>query len=312
MNFILQFKGLQFVTLGILNCMVGAASYYECVAVDYAGDRWPALPDGRGNRLYLNDCHMVGPGALPGFYTDMILFLVQGMTVWLAMGLLPGTIKKGLRKLAAGSAPRHFQPSSPSLLEQVETAIPVVGFGRKPVYGGMGGKLRQMIFFDAFVLLLLCGVTTLLLFTRPYDVLEAGAFSRHEWLFKQDVFWLKTIYGLASLPFVVFLIPVVSNVLLHVRPTGYNRAGVCVPLQTDDGGAVPEALQGLPSLDEVVRRGEAAANSASGAIAALRAGGTGSNQVGQDDSVPPVGLAWPPNAANVEQQLQVVVHAARS
>ena len=36
--------------------------------------------------------------------------------------------------------------------------------------------------------------------------------------------------GVLSLPFFVFTIPIVSNVLLHVRGTGYNRAGQCVPV----------------------------------------------------------------------------------
>ena len=265
-NFILQFKGLQFVTLGVLNCMVGSASYYGCVGVDYAsGDLGLGFQNdliAGGKRLYLHDCDTQGPGGLPGFYTDMVLFLIQSATIWAAMAILPRTVKKGVKQLAPDSPPRHFEGAQ--VLARVAVSregVPVPLTGAGPVYNGMGGKLRPMILFDALMLLIVCGVTVILLFTRPYSVTTSGAFSKREWLFREDVFWLKTLYGLSSFPFVVFLLPVISGILLHTRPTGYNRQGVCVPLEPKTSDAVPLVLQpgkgrtGIRDLNEPLPEG---------------------------------------------------------
>jgi hypothetical protein len=242
-QFILQFKGAQFFTLGLLSCVIGATSFYRCVSFDYVEVTLPA-PTGL-TRLLVHDCANSGPGALPGFYTDMILFGIQGLTIWTAMALLPSTRKKGLRKTAPGSPPRRFHrhhggggAANPGAGDDDEAdAVAEVERGGgccargKPVYGGMGGKLRWMIFFDAWVLLFLVSVGVLLLFIRPYDILaDDGSFAQFEWLFKQDLFFLKTAYGLLSFPFLVFLVPLLSQLLLHTRATGYNRAGECVPV----------------------------------------------------------------------------------
>jgi hypothetical protein len=49
------------------------------------------------------------------------------------------------------------------------------------------------------------------------------------WKFKSGLYWLKAFYGLMSFPFVLLLIPGISTLLSHARPTGYNRWGNCVP-----------------------------------------------------------------------------------
>lgn len=240
-RFILQFKGLQFITLGIINCMVGAASYYNCVSVEYAGVGEVGYADAsvqHVGRAYIHDCDVAGPAALPGFYTDMILFLIQSTTIWAAMWMLPSTEKKGLRKLTPTSPPRHFEGSK--LASTVETKTGRVS--GKPVYAGMGGKLRLFIFWDAFLLFLVVAITVLLLFTRPYRVTTSGAFAEFEWLFREDIFWLKTLYGLMAFPFAIFLIPVVSDFLLHTRDTGFNRAGDCVPMEMKKDERLPEAI----------------------------------------------------------------------
>merc|ERR1712039_1066366 len=46
--------------------------------------------------------------------------------------------------------------------------------------------------------------------------------------FKEDLFWCKVLYGLLSLPFFPFMIPVFLQVLTHCEFTGYNESGACV------------------------------------------------------------------------------------
>lgn len=210
-------------TLGIINCMVGAAAYYGCVTVDYGGVGGVAAANQKwaGSGFYIHRCDQNGPAGLPGsnkgegtchmmvsisypppthrchlscvvlvsgFYTDMIVFLLQSFTIWAAMWLLPTTTKKGLRQLSHDSPPRYFEGSK--IREKIPTGV---GLTSAPVYGGMGGKMRLMIFFDAFILFLICLTTLILLFTRPYRVTTPGAFDEFEWLFREDIFWLKTV-----------------------------------------------------------------------------------------------------------------------
>merc|ERR550525_545102 len=44
-----------------------------------------------------------------------------------------------------------------------------------------------------------------------------------------SLYFARIVYGLLCAPFTIFLVPGVSNLLLHVNPTGYNRQGYCVP-----------------------------------------------------------------------------------
>jgi len=47
---------------------------------------------------------------------------------------------------------------------------------------------------------------------------------------KTDLFWAKTLYGLFSLPFLIFLVPLLATLLTHAKTTGYAPSGKCVPL----------------------------------------------------------------------------------
>jgi hypothetical protein len=142
----------------------------------------------------------------------------------------------------------------------------------------MGGKLRWMIFFDAWVLLFLVSVGVLLLFIRPYDILaDDGSFTQFEWLFKQDLFFLKTAYGLLSFPFLVFLVPLLSQLLLHTRATGYNRAGECVPVLSRPNEPA------LATPEEAVAAAASAAGASgtsNGGAGAVRSGGSGGSDGG--------------------------------
>ena len=46
--------------------------------------------------------------------------------------------------------------------------------------------------------------------------------------FRAVLYWTRVIYGLLSLPFVVFTLPFMFQALTHSRPTGYDAQGNCV------------------------------------------------------------------------------------
>ena len=45
---------------------------------------------------------------------------------------------------------------------------------------------------------------------------------------KNDVYWLQCLYSFSTLPFLLWVLPVLSNLVSHARPTGYTPAGECI------------------------------------------------------------------------------------
>lgn len=258
-RFILSFKGLQFVTLGVINSIIGAAQYVHCVNFDnrhfYVPKDTTVLADINTARNYnltsfydqgglplteiwAHSCREAGPATMPIFYIDMIAFGVQILFIWGAFGLLPYSRKKGLKKLAADSPPRLFALSEDAEDVQDPGRIKKNGCGCR-VYDKMGGHLTTLVYLDAVFFFIIVILGIIALFTRSYDVRTNGTggsnFREYEWQFRADLFWLKTLYGFLSFPFLVLLMPGISGVLLHAKPTGYNRAGQCVPLAIRKG-----------------------------------------------------------------------------
>ena len=49
------------------------------------------------------------------------------------------------------------------------------------------------------------------------------------WRFRTSLYFGKMLIGLFAAPFLLFKTPVLAGVLVHTVPTGYNKAGACVP-----------------------------------------------------------------------------------
>jgi hypothetical protein len=58
--------------------------------------------------------------------------------------------------------------------------------------------------------------------------LLAFASGQRGWRFKATLYWLRTLYGLLSLPFVLFKLPLMGSLLTPSRATGYDPAGFVV------------------------------------------------------------------------------------
>ena len=46
------------------------------------------------------------------------------------------------------------------------------------------------------------------------------------------LYWTRVLYGLLSLPFAVFTLPLLFEALTNARPTAYDQRGVCVRTMT--------------------------------------------------------------------------------
>merc|ERR1712150_96843 len=106
-----------------------------------------------------------------------------------------------------------------------------------------GGRLRHLLRYDVkcFVVSLLV-LAVLGAWTWSVDSIDARKENLLRWIlespqFKEDLFWCKVLYGLLSLPFFPFMIPVFLQVLTHCEFTGYNESGACVAFDYPGIGA---------------------------------------------------------------------------
>ena len=68
-------------------------------------------------------------------------------------------------------------------------------------------------------------VALLLLFVAPILVYDAA----HHWMLWTSLYFARLTYALLSLPFLIFLVPILGTSLHHAKPTAYDQAGLVVP-----------------------------------------------------------------------------------
>lgn len=94
---------------------------------------------------------------------------------------------------------------------------------------GRGGYLVSLLRYDLFVFTFIIVCAILFILFRPYSIIF-GEPLKFRFLFFADISMLKTLYGVLAFPFLVFASPL-KILLLHLRPTGYNKRGECVPMK---------------------------------------------------------------------------------
>jgi len=189
--FILLFKGSQFITVGLLSTVIGAILYY--VADGQPVDFTPTSPLG---------------------VSENFLFVSQIAVVWAAFLLLPCSREKGR------ATPETLARSAEEL-EEIQGASECCG---TKMYKGRGGRLRRFLVLDLVVFCVCAALVLARYFITGTDT-PRGALR-----FAETLYWAKALYGLVSLPFMFFLIPVVGNLFVHALPTAYTKQGRCVPI----------------------------------------------------------------------------------
>lgn len=191
-SFILNFKGMQALTIGIIGVVVGAARYGLCV------NKSPPT------------CETDAPGMSRFFFLELAAFSGQIFLVWSAFLLLPCSDKKGADARAQSAAAR--------------AAATGVGAGSSRccccmVSTERGGRLRNWLVFDTVIFVLACGLVGAAVAVKGGAVLEA------DWKFRQALYWGKVLYGMLSVPYLLFSLPLAKRLFTHARPTGYDKHG---------------------------------------------------------------------------------------
>jgi len=217
LQYIMMFKGTQFMSGGVMMALIGGIQYYDCVH-----------DKGR------HTCAETGPGTSFGFVMGVIDFFGSCVLVWVGFVVLPYSVKSaGLRKTVdhEETEPRNEEEDTDSEHEGMSTKR-CCGWHQ---YIGRGGRLRSLLRYDLVCFIISVGILVTLEGIRYCEMQADGA---HEgggiiayvesWQFRSTLHWVRVIYSFFALPFMVLNIPVFRAILTHTIPTGYNRKGSIV------------------------------------------------------------------------------------
>lgn len=189
--FILQFKGTQFLSHGVIKTLIGFFTFLQCVTV-------------KGQHLF-HTCSVEGPGVSDPFEVVFAGWLLQVALIWLAFFLLPFSKSRSRRVLKGHDA---------------QTAPARGRIGRR------GGYLHHLMVYDIICFLCCLGGLIWSIVTHR----DSGPFENN-WVVRQIFFAMQVIYGYTSLPFFLFTLPVFQAVLTHTVPTAYDTEGRCVKVK---------------------------------------------------------------------------------
>mmetsp|Transcript_40893 Transcript_40893/g.88209 ORF Transcript_40893/g.88209 Transcript_40893/m.88209 type:complete len:924 (-) Transcript_40893:7-2778(-) len=210
-NFILLFKGMQFLTGGLLNLSLGSYKYFACYSW-YKDDVLTCITE-------------YGPGT--GSFWHMLLdYLGSIFLVWVAYFALPMA-----RNLVTGqTTSRRYMKArdsnSPVHEDDAEDVQTIAGLTMR------GGKLSRLIQYDmccftfSVLMLVLVTLSTVSSNMSWWDFTESPQF-------KANVFWCIVMYAMLSFPWLLFLVPIFHSVLTHSDPSGFNQNGACVAFGLD-------------------------------------------------------------------------------
>ncbi|ETW06978.1 hypothetical protein H310_03080 [Aphanomyces invadans] len=159
-------------------------------------------------------CHDYGPLLSPW---NTVFFLGQIALVWIAFFYLPYTER-----------PVSTAPLSPrGSLSSRHAATYQDMFGNV-LHIDRGGYLMK-----------LCGYETITFCITMALALAVNVVVVPTWERQMLMFWIRTLYGLLSFPFLPFKIPVLENVLMHTVRMGYDSHGRTVRMRSAVSVDVP-------------------------------------------------------------------------
>lgn len=238
LNFILAFKALQFLNLGILSSIVGAVQYYICTARD--------------------SCASGGAPSEQVF--TMALFVWQIVLVWIAFILMPCAKRKGGQYYQLVRTAVDDSPEYTTLKEAIftDTFARLTEEQDAQASARVRSRLRNFLLYDLVIFLICCLFAAGLYKFNALNTDANGDRNNHitdqimhddNFIFTSGLYWVKAFYGLMSFPFALLLLPGLSSVLSHARATAYNPFGVTVPyLGKEETDPVPWKVGGPSSV----------------------------------------------------------------
>eukprot|EP00928_Gymnodinium_smaydae_P026047 TRINITY_DN20558_c0_g3_i1.p1 TRINITY_DN20558_c0_g3~~TRINITY_DN20558_c0_g3_i1.p1 ORF type:complete len:1320 (-),score=271.03 TRINITY_DN20558_c0_g3_i1:245-4204(-) len=188
--FMMQFKGTQFISQGLIAMLLGYFTYFSCLTVEL-------LKDAQWDGTTYHACEVSGPGMNATFWVNIGGMLLQIVLVWVSFLALPFAEEKARPELGG-----------------------IISMAR--VEGGnmkSGGYIRYLVYWDGIVFLACAVGMVLRMSTREWQL--------NDWISRQTAFTCQFVYAICALPFFIFSLPGLSNILTHVVPSAYDKDGRC-------------------------------------------------------------------------------------
>jgi len=214
-QFILLFKGSQFISHGIIKTAIGFFTYVKCTFAAQGS-------------LMDHECETSGPGVIDGWRVFEVMFggwVLQILLVWTAFFMLPCSEDKARSDLIATDV------ATKEILADYEAAVVDIADAKQQdsakktnasKKGGWsaGGKIRYLLFWDMFAFLSSVAVMVWIMTTRP----------AWDWVVIHTFFACQVVYGYLAMPFFIFSIPLLRETLTHSVQSGYDSYGRIRPL----------------------------------------------------------------------------------
>jgi len=144
-----------------------------------------------------HDCEDTGPGGGGDVWPTAAAFMFQLLLVWLAFLLLRCSKDKGRSTLKG-----------------------IVDVREEGTASTKGGYIVYFLWYDLVAFCICLGIVAFAVSTRP-------KFHMEDWPVHHAVFGAQVLYGMLSMPFFLFTLPVLQRLLTHALPTAYDRNGAC-------------------------------------------------------------------------------------
>jgi len=215
-QYIIDFKGAQFITLGCIQLLYGSALTLKCTMQEQCAEEYP--------------------GHHPYFILAVLCFLLQVVTAWVAYLLIKcSSNRMGHRShqhrnpLVLGKMDKTVKDKLDKQDEK-DTVCELCCGARWYKASSRGGGFLQYLMVWDFVMVAGLVVAFIVLggvyrdeLEHSEDVLTVGTKQA------QMVFWLRAWYGFLMFPFLFFKIPGFARYVTKAAPTGYNTSGFLRP-----------------------------------------------------------------------------------
>ena len=222
-KFILDFKGMQAISTGLLYALIGIVNYMSCAnepqtcvttttTTTNSIDNTTSTTTTTACESAYGECEDSFLATYPTFWIMMIAFALTLLWVWVAFILVLLMHRRALKQ------------ADGDLLKMT-------------VIRGHYSRTRFWLLYDIVTFLICCCIVGY--------YLSRGDAHFGEWQRRQLFFWCKVLYSLLSFPFIFFMLPLFHLLFNHSPATGYDRDGKCrrIDRTSVEGGAGSAAEQ---------------------------------------------------------------------
>mmetsp|Transcript_16753 Transcript_16753/g.52524 ORF Transcript_16753/g.52524 Transcript_16753/m.52524 type:complete len:517 (-) Transcript_16753:46-1596(-) len=212
LNFIMLFKGFQFLSTGILKSAWATVVYFACYSSN----------DGQDVKIC---AHRHGP-ASASVLCITADYMGNVMLTWIAWCSLRHSAKYAQNRFMVDGG--RLDPSQPQAPPAIDGSLWTPSVSRSAARGTRaGGLFHVLMYYDlcCFTVSLL-GLVTLTLNTCRHITSVADLAADHQ--FQANLFWANVLFSVTTLPFLPLNVPWLFSVCTRSSPTGFNENGACV------------------------------------------------------------------------------------